>query len=69
VRREADVDDRRRKRLWVSDEGAAAAQKMKRSVGKVQQRILEPLAPGEREQLLALLDRLVAAHESIVDAQ
>jgi DNA-binding MarR family transcriptional regulator len=69
VRREADVDDRRRKRLWVSDEGAAAAQKMKRSVGKVQQRILEPLAPGEREQLLALLDRLVAAHESIVDAE
>jgi hypothetical protein len=35
---------------------------MKRSVGKVQQRILEPLDSREREQLVALLDRLVAGH-------
>ena len=63
VRREADAGDRRRKRLWVTEEGARVARQMKRSVGKVQARILGPLPEGERQQLLALLERLVAAHE------
>ena len=62
VRREADAGDRRRKRLWVTPPGVAAAQAMKRSVGKAQQRILAPLPSSEREQLIALLDRLVAGH-------
>jgi DNA-binding MarR family transcriptional regulator len=66
VRREADAVDRRRKLLWVTDEGAAAARTMKRAVGKVQQRILAPLAAGERAQLVALLDRLVAGHQGAV---
>ncbi|HYE40168.1 MAG TPA: MarR family transcriptional regulator [Ramlibacter sp.] len=63
VRREPDAGDRRRKRLWVTEEGAEAARRMKRSVGKVQQRILEPLDEEDRARLVALLDRLVAAHE------
>ena len=62
VHREPDGADRRRKLLWVTPQGAEIAQKMKRSVGKVQQRILEPLDHREREQLVALLDRLVAGH-------
>jgi DNA-binding MarR family transcriptional regulator len=65
VRREADGSDRRRKLLWVTDEGAAAAQQLRRPVGKVQSRILAPLEAAEREQLLALLDRLVAGHQDI----
>ena len=65
VRREPDTGDRRRKRLWVTAEGAEVAQKMKRSVGRVQQRILQPLQGPEREQLIALLDRLVAGHDSV----
>ena len=65
VRREADDHDRRRKRLWVTPEGAQAARRMKRAVGKVQARILQPLDAREREQLLALLDRLVSAHENL----
>jgi len=65
VRREADAADRRRKLLWVTPEAAEAAQKMKRSVGKVQQRILAPLDGPEREQLIALLDRLVAGNEDL----
>jgi len=65
VRREADAADRRRKLLWVTPEAADAAQKMKRSVGKVQQRILAPLDGPEREQLIKLLDRLVAGHEDL----
>lgn len=63
VRRAPDPDDRRRKRLWVTDNGAEAARRMKRSVGKVQSRILEPLDAAERAQLIALLGRLVAGHE------
>ena len=62
VRREADAGDRRRKLLWVTDEGAAAALRMKRAVTKAQARILAPLKAAEQKQLLALLDRLVAGH-------
>ena len=65
VRREADVQDRRRKLLWVTPEGARAARQMKRAVAKAQTRILGPLAPGEREQLIALLDKLVAGHDGL----
>lgn len=63
VRREADAADRRRKLLWVTEEGAEMARTMRRSVGKVQQRILAPLQEAEREQLMALLGRLVAGHQ------
>jgi len=63
VQREADAADRRRKLLSVTPAGAEVAQQMKRAVGKVQQRILGPLEGPEREQLLALLDRLVDGHQ------
>jgi DNA-binding MarR family transcriptional regulator len=63
VRREPDAVDRRRKLLWVTQEGADAARQMRRNVGKVQQRILAPLDGAEQAQLIALLDRLVAGHE------
>jgi DNA-binding MarR family transcriptional regulator len=65
VGRQADGSDRRRKRLWVTPAGAAAAQQLRRPVGKVQSRILAPLDAAEREQLLALLDRLVSGHQNI----
>ena len=65
VRREADAQDRRRKLLWVTQEGARAAQQMKRAVAKAQARILAPLPPDEREQLIALLDKLVAGHDGL----
>ncbi|MCG2592471.1 MarR family transcriptional regulator [Ramlibacter sp. XY19] len=63
VRREPDAVDRRRKLLSVTKEGAEVAQQTRRAVGKVQQRILGPLEGAEREQLLALLSRLVAGHQ------
>ena len=63
VRREPDVQDRRRKLLWVTPQGQEAALAMKRAVAKVQTRILGPLDPAEREQLLTLLDKLVTHHE------
>jgi DNA-binding MarR family transcriptional regulator len=60
VRRKPDAQDRRRKLLWVTAEGERAAQAMKRAVAKTQSRILAPLEPGERDQLVALLDKLVS---------
>jgi DNA-binding MarR family transcriptional regulator len=67
VRREPDTADRRRKLLWVTEEGAEVARRMKRAVGKVQQRILEPLEASDQAQLLSLLDRLVSAHENVAN--
>ena len=63
VRRQPDAQDRRRKLLWVTPEGKAAAQAMKRAVAKVQTRILTPLDAAERQQLIALLGKLVTGHE------
>ncbi|MCJ0763706.1 MarR family winged helix-turn-helix transcriptional regulator [Variovorax terrae] len=61
VRREPDAQDKRRKLLWVTPEGEQAVVRMKRIVGKVQNRIVGPLDAAEREQLLALLHKLVEA--------
>jgi DNA-binding MarR family transcriptional regulator len=64
VRREPDAVDRRRKLLWVTPEGEAAAAAMKRAVTRVQARILGPLDAHERRQLVGLLGKLVAGHEA-----
>lgn len=64
VRREPDAADRRRKLLWVTPEGEHAALRMKRAVAKAQNRILAPLDAAERDQLAALLGKLVAGHEA-----
>jgi DNA-binding MarR family transcriptional regulator len=64
VRREADAVDRRRKLLWVTPEGEAAAAAMKRAVTRAQGRILGPLDAHERRQLVGLLGKLVAGHEA-----
>lgn len=63
VRREADAKDKRRKLLWITAEGEAAALQMKRAVARVQTRILGPLTAPERQQLAQLLDKLVDGHE------
>jgi DNA-binding MarR family transcriptional regulator len=63
VRREPDVQDRRRKLLWVTAEGERAAVEAKRAVSKAQARILGPLQAAERQQLVALLGKLVTGHE------
>ena len=64
VRREADAQDRRRKLLWVTPQGEAAAAAMRTAVRKTQARILAPLDPQERDQLIALLDKLVTRSSS-----
>ena len=64
VRREPDAEDRRRKLLWVTAEGERAAAEAKRAVSKAQTRILAPLQVAERQQLVALLGKLVTGHEA-----
>lgn len=64
VRREPDARDKRRKLLWVTPEGERAALALKRAVGKVQNRIVSPLDAQERQQLIALLGKLVTRNES-----
>lgn len=64
VRREPDMQDKRRKLLWVTPEGEQAVQQMKRAVGKAQTRIMGPLQGAEREQLTELLGKLVSGHEA-----
>lgn len=63
VRRQADAQDRRRKLLWVTPRGEAAALAMKRAVARAQTRILNPLEAAERQQLVTLLGKLVTGHE------
>ena len=64
VKREADPLDKRRKLLWITEEGRSVALQMKRAVARAQQRIVGPLEEGERGQLAMLLGKLVAGHEA-----
>lgn len=64
VRREPDGVDRRRKLLWITAQGERAAGQMRQAVGKVQRRILQPLATDERRELIELLRKLVAGHDA-----
>ena len=68
VTRTFDQNDKRRKLLWVTDEGKKVAMKMKKAVDKAQLRIVGPLQPDERTQLAALLGKLVAGHEKTTDS-
>lgn len=64
IRREPDRQDRRRKLLWVTPAGEKVVMDMKRAVRKAQARIMGPLDAAEREQLAALLGKLVSGHEA-----
>ncbi len=64
VRREADETDRRRKLLWITPDGEQVALKMKRAVGRAQERIAQPLNARERDQLVRLLGKMVEGHET-----
>jgi DNA-binding MarR family transcriptional regulator len=63
VRREPDQDDRRRKLLWITQEGQRIALEMKTAVRRAHNRLVEPLSNDERSRLVDLLRKLVSAHE------
>jgi MarR family transcriptional regulator, lower aerobic nicotinate degradation pathway regulator len=64
LRREASATDRRRKLLWLTDEGRSTAMAMKKHAAKVQQRLLAPLEAQEREQFVHLLKKISAIESS-----
>lgn len=59
IRREPDQRDRRRKLLWITPDGERVALQMVDAAQRVQDRLVEPLTPDERAQLMHLLARLV----------
>ncbi len=63
VRREADVNDRRRKLLFITEKGIQAVQELKPVVVKVQKKIMGPLSATEQKQLVELMVKLVRGHE------
>ena len=67
LRRQADAQDRRRKLLFVTPEGAQAVEHMSAAVSQVQQNILAPLTAADQARFMALLAQLVSGHESPAD--
>ena len=64
IKREPDKLDRRRKLLWLTPSGQEATLLMKTAVERVQDTLLKPLNQAEAQQLVGLLSKLVAGHES-----
>ncbi len=58
LRREASPTDKRRKLLWLTQEGEKQALDMKKHAKKVQQRLLSSFSESERTQFVALLKRV-----------
>lgn len=64
VRREADPNDRRRKLLYVTSEGAQALERMQDAVAQAQANMLAPLTDRQQKDFMRLLSQLVVGHES-----
>ena len=60
LRREPSLTDKRRKLLWLTDEGVKMALEMKKPAKQVQQRLLEVLTETERTQFVSMLKRISA---------
>lgn len=62
VRREADANDRRTKRAFLTPAGKAMLQEMQASIEAAHRELIKPLAPADRKQFLEQLLRLVQAN-------
>ncbi|MBB3727507.1 MarR family winged helix-turn-helix transcriptional regulator [Nonomuraea dietziae] len=62
VRRENDLSDRRRNIITLTAEGREQLSRLDHLVSALQDDVLAPLSPAEREQLVGLLTRLVQHH-------
>jgi DNA-binding MarR family transcriptional regulator len=60
IRRPRDPGDRRRYLLELSPKGRLALDRAAGAAGEIERELLAPLAPGERRQLKALLERVAA---------
>jgi len=63
--RKASPEDRRVRRLSLAPEGRALLAATLPSVLRAQQRMLEPLAPGERAEFMRMLRVLVTANNDL----
>ncbi len=59
IRREADPKDRRRKVLYITNEGAEALDRMAASNRRAQARMLSPLSKAEQELFMEMMTRVV----------
>ena len=62
LQRSLSPEDKRVRLLHLTDDGAQLLERMVPSVLRVQDRILEPLTPAEREEFVRLAQRVVAHH-------
>jgi MarR family transcriptional regulator, lower aerobic nicotinate degradation pathway regulator len=62
VARSPDPDDRRRNVITVTDRGRARQAELATRVGEIQDELLEPLDPAERQQFADTLRKLLAHH-------
>ena len=62
LRRERDASDRRRNTVALTAKGRAALKRLDARVRQAQDELLAPLSAKEREQLAALLTRVVEHH-------
>jgi len=63
VARSVDPANRRRNIVTISDAGIEQLQELDVVIEEVQERVLHPLTPAQRRQLVALLAELLAADE------
>ena len=59
------LHDKRVKLLRLSVAGAAVLDSVEPEVRRVQERLLEPLAPGERIEMMRMLAQLIRLHEDV----
>jgi DNA-binding MarR family transcriptional regulator len=64
VERKIDPDDRRARRLYVTERGAALRRRMRPNLLGAQERLLAPLSLEERGALLDMLVRVIEANDS-----
>ncbi|WP_166533165.1 MarR family winged helix-turn-helix transcriptional regulator [Blastococcus xanthinilyticus] len=62
VTRREDPQDRRRHTIAITDDGAAALDRLEERALAAQAELLEPLSPPQREQLVTLLQTIVGHH-------
>jgi DNA-binding MarR family transcriptional regulator len=62
VRRAPDPADRRRNVITITPDGAAHLRRLDGLLDDVQDELLAPLSPGERDQLTGLLSRVLDHH-------
>jgi DNA-binding MarR family transcriptional regulator len=62
VKRAADASDRRRNTVSITAAGRRRLASLDGVLDDIQERLLAPLSPGERRQLVTLLERMLEHH-------